>query len=103
MLFFELIAERKIRESIANGELDNLPCAGQPIPLDDEPFVSPEQRMVNHILKRAGLLPSEVSTRKAIAQLREEIKHLPPGEDAEIKRRELSYLLVQSGERGADT
>ena len=98
MLFFEIIAERRIREAIANGEFDDLPCAGQPLQLEEEPFVTPGQRMVNHSLKRAGLVPSEVSMRKAIAGLREEIRHLPPGEEAEAKRRALSYLLVRAQE-----
>ncbi|SDG87505.1 DUF1992 domain-containing protein [Propionivibrio dicarboxylicus] len=99
MLFFEILAEQKIRDAIANGDLDDLPGAGQPLDLVDEPFVSPEQRMVNHILKRAGLVPSEVSMRQAVARLREEIRQLPADQAAaQAKRRELSYLLVQLGE-----
>ncbi len=96
MLLFEIIAEQRIRDAIANGDFDNLPGAGLPLVFDEEPFVAPEQRMVNHILKRAGLVPSDVSMRKAISQLREKIKHLPQQDDrAELKRRELTYLLLK--------
>ena len=99
MLIFELIAEQRIREAIENGEMENLPGAGAPIEIDETPFVSPEQRMINHILKRAGLVPSDVSMRRAIAALREEIKHLPSGgEQMESKRRELTYLLIRFDE-----
>ena len=99
MLFFEILAERKIRDAIANGDADNLPGAGKPLELVDEPFVTPEQRMVNHILKRADMVPSEVSMRQAVARLREEIRQLPADQEAgQAKRRELSYLLVQLSE-----
>ena len=99
MLLFEIIAEKRILEAIANGDLDDLPCCGQPLDLESELFVSPEQRMVNHIMKRAGLVPGDVSTRKAISSLREEIKRLPQGSaEAESKRRELTYLLVKTDE-----
>lgn len=102
MLLFEILAEQRIRDAIANGEFDNLPGAGQPIDFEDELFVSPEQRMVNRILKRAGLVPSDVSMRQAIARLREEIKQLPEDDaQTENKRRELTYLLLKvEEERG---
>ena len=74
-------------------------CDGEPLVFADEPFVSPEQRMVNHILKRAGLLPADVSMRRAIADLRAEIQRIAP-DDAQAagKRRELAYLLLKSDE-----
>ena len=96
MLLFEIIAEQKIREAIANGDFADLPGAGRPLVFDEEPFVSPEQRMVNGILKRAGLVPSDVSMRKAVSQLRKEIKRLPQEDtQTESKRRKLTYLLLK--------
>jgi hypothetical protein len=78
-----------------------LPGAGQPLVFDDEPFVSPERRMLNHIMKRAGLVPSDVSMRKAIAGLRQEIKALAQDDpQSEARRLELSYLLVHCDEQG---
>lgn len=102
MLLFEILAEQRIREVIDRGEMNDLPGAGLPIEFDDEPFVSPEQRMVNHILKRAGLVPSEVSMRQAICRLREEIRRLPQDDvNTESRRRELTYLLVKAAEERA--
>lgn len=99
MWFFEFLAERRILEAIDSGDMNDLPGSGQPLIFADEPFVSPEQRMVNHILKRAGLVPSDVSMRKAIADLREEIKCIPQDDaQAENKRRELAYLLLKTDE-----
>ena len=56
----ELIAERRIGEAVANGELDNLPGAGKPLALDDDALVPEEWRMAHRILKNAGYAPEEV-------------------------------------------
>jgi hypothetical protein len=99
MLLFERLAEQRIRDAIDQGDMLNLPGAGQLLVFDDEPFVTPERRMLNHIMKRAGLVPSDVSMRKAIAALRQEIKALAQDDpQSEAKRLELSYLLVQADE-----
>ena len=60
MLAFELIAERKIAEAAAHGEFDNLPGAGRPLELDEDPLVPEEQRMAHRILRNAGFKPPEV-------------------------------------------
>jgi len=59
MLIFELIAERRIAEAVARGELDNLPGAGRPLDLDDDPLVPEDLRLAFRILKNAGFVPSE--------------------------------------------
>ena len=99
MGFLEYLAERRIREAIDNGDANGLPGSGEPLVFAEEPFVSPEQRMVNHILKRAGLVPADVSMRRAIADLRAEIQRIAP-DDAQAagKRRELAYLLLKTDE-----
>jgi len=60
MLTLELIAERKIAEAIAQGEFDDLPGAGKPLDLEEDPLVPEDQRMANRILKNAGFVPREV-------------------------------------------
>ena len=60
MLTLELIAERKIAEAIAQGEFDDLPGAGKPLDLEEDPLVPEDQRMANRILKNAGYVPREV-------------------------------------------
>jgi Domain of unknown function (DUF1992) len=60
MLSFELIAERKIAEAAAQGEFDNLPGAGRPLDLQEDPLVPEDQRMANRILRNAGFVPREV-------------------------------------------
>lgn len=57
---FDLLAERRIAEAIARGELDDLPGAGRPLDLDDDPLVPEELRAAYRILKNAGIAPPEV-------------------------------------------
>lgn len=99
---FDILAERRIAEAVARGELDDLPGAGQPLLFEDEPFVTPEQRMVNRVLKNAGFTPREVLLRKEIAELRRRVEETPPGERREQLKKELVFLLIQvAGNRGA--
>ena len=69
MYIFELIAENKIREAIENGELDNLPCKGKPLQLDNLAHVPEELRAAYTILKNAGVLPEELQLKKEIVSL----------------------------------
>ena len=67
---FDLIAERKIAEAIANGELDNLPGEGRPLDLDDDALVPEELHLAYRILKNAGFVPPEVRALNEIAELK---------------------------------
>ena len=73
---FDLLAEQRILEAVRNGDFDHLPGAGRPLVFEDEPFVSPEQRMANHILRNAGFAPPEIGLRREIARLRAEVVRL---------------------------
>lgn len=92
---FDLLAERRINDAIARGELDDLPGQGKALEFDDDLLVSPEQRMVNRVLKNAGFTPREILLRKQIAALREELAALAQGERREAVKRELMLLLIE--------
>jgi len=64
-----LLAERKIEEAIARGELDELPGAGRPLELDDDPLVPEDLRLAYRILRNAGYVPPEVHALREISQL----------------------------------
>ena len=51
------------------GEFDNLPGAGKPLDLDNNPFVPTELRMAYKVLKNAGVVPQEVETHNEIRSL----------------------------------
>jgi len=64
-----LLAERRIEEAIARGELDDLPGAGRPLELDDDQLIPEDLRVAYRILKNAGYVPPEVETLNHIAEL----------------------------------
>ena len=84
MLAFDFIAERHILEAIARGDFDDLPGAGRPLVLDDDPLVPQETRAAHRILKNAGLVPLEVLERGEIARLEAALPALPAPERARV-------------------
>ena len=66
---FDWVAEQKILEALARGELDDLPGAGRPLELDDDALVPQDLRLAYRILKNAGFVPPEVEARREIAEL----------------------------------
>jgi hypothetical protein len=101
MLIFELIAERRIAEAAAGGELDNLPGAGRPLDLGDDPLVPEDLRLAYRILKNAGFVPSEVQTRREIRALEDVIAVVGrEGEAAGEVLRKLQLLRLELAESG---
>lgn len=73
MQAFASIAEQRIQEALARGELEGLPGEGRPLDLDDDRLVPEELRMVYRILKNSGYVPPEVQALKDIAELEREV------------------------------
>jgi len=92
MHLFDLIAEQRIAEAIANGELDDLPGAGRPLALEDERLIPEEVRVAYRVLRNAGLVPPEVATRKEAASLRALIE--TAGLDDAARRRAVARLAA---------
>ena len=104
MFEFERIAEQRILDAIARGELDNLPGAGAPLDLDDDALVPAEMRLAFRVLKNAGFIPEEVRLRREISDL-EAIMRDPAGDPAQqraLKRLALLRTRLAS-RRGRET
>jgi hypothetical protein len=67
MSLLDRLAEARIEEAIARGELDRLPGNGRPLRLEDDSMVPEGLRMACRILKNANCLPPELELRKEIA------------------------------------
>jgi hypothetical protein len=68
---FDKIVEALIKEAQERGEFDNLPGKGKPIDLSSY-FETPEEvRLVQSVLKNAGMISPEVEILKEIAELRQ--------------------------------
>jgi hypothetical protein len=65
----DALVERRIRAAIARGEFDDLPGAGRPLALDDDPLVPQELRVAYRLLKNAGVVPSELEQIAQVNQL----------------------------------
>lgn len=104
MFEFERIAEQRILDAIARGELDNLPGAGEPLDLDDDALVPAEMRLAFRVLKNAGFIPEEIRLRREISDL-EAIMRDPAGDP--VQQRALKRLALLrtrlAGRRGRET
>ena len=99
---FDLLADRRIADALANGDFDGLPGAGQPLVFDDDPLVPAETRMMNRVLKQAGFVPGSVLLRHEIAALRRELAALPEGARRDVARRRLLELVLRLDETRRD-
>jgi hypothetical protein len=60
MLALDIIAQRRIDEAAARGELQGLPGEGAPLDLYEDPLVPEEMRMAKRILKNAEVSLADV-------------------------------------------
>ena len=61
---WEIIAERKIREAMAEGAFDNLRGQGRPLNLEENPYEDPSLRMAHRLLRNNGFAPPWVEEAK---------------------------------------
>jgi hypothetical protein len=69
MSIFEIIAEKRIEQAMAEGAFDNLPNKGKPLVHDNMDHVPEDLRMAYKILKNAGVIPEEIELKKSIVHL----------------------------------
>jgi hypothetical protein len=89
------LVERRIEAAIARGEFDDLPGAGRPLALDDDPLVPAELRVAHRILKNAGCLPPELAQVSEVSVLLGAAMRGDVGEDGGAGARRLRALLIQ--------
>ena len=87
---FSHIAERRIREAIAEGHFENLPGAGKPLNLE-EYFSTPEDvRMAYSILKNANCAPAEVELLNEVSRLERAVAQASDVKHRDSLQRELT-------------
>lgn len=65
---WETLIERQIREATANGEFEDLPHRGEPLPNDDNPYAG-DRGLAFKILKNAGVAPPWIEADKEAREL----------------------------------
>ena len=99
MWFLDRLVEQRISEARARGEFDDLAGQGQPLQLEDLSLMLEELRVAYILLKNAGYLPPEVSTRQEISELEARIRQAATPELAKRERQRLALLLTRLGDR----
>ena len=57
---------KQIQEAVERGDFKDLPGKGKPQQFDDNPYISPEVRMINRMLKDKGFAPRWIEVDKEI-------------------------------------
>ena len=91
---FHRNADEKIKEAIAKGEFDNLPCKGRPLDLDAY-FATPEHlRMGYSFLKNADIIPEEMELLKQIEGLKESLDSCTSQVETRAIQKQLSEKIT---------
>ncbi len=67
---------KQIKEAMDRGEFANLPGRGKPLKLDTNPYLTPQARMVNRLLKENGFAPRWVELEKEIKQEKAQLERV---------------------------
>ena len=67
---------KQIEEAMERGEFTNLPGKGKPLKLDTNPFLTPQARMANRLLKENGFAPRWIELEKEIKQEKAQLEKL---------------------------
>lgn len=63
------LAEQAILEAQRRGDFERLQGQGQPLPLENDPFMPETLRMAYTILKNAGYVPPEIQAQREVRSL----------------------------------
>lgn len=104
MSLLDQLAEKHILAALREGELDNLPGAGQPLQLDDDSHVPPELRAGYRLLKNSGYLPPELEMRREAIELEQLLQGIDPQDESyELHASRLHLLELRLKQAGMST
>jgi hypothetical protein len=92
---FEKIVEERIRRAIEQGEFEDLPGSGKPLPLENDSHIPEDLRLAYKILKNAECLPPEIELRKDIERTEDLLAALPDTIDKYQILRKLNFLILK--------
>jgi hypothetical protein len=97
---FDDIIEKRIQESLAKGEFDDLPGRGRPLALEDDSHVPEDLRLAYKVLKNANCLPPEVELRKDIRQMKDMLDAVPDEQEKVRQIRKINYKIMKLNAMG---
>lgn len=67
---------KQIEEAMERGEFANLPGSGKPLKFDTNPYLTPQARMTNRLLKKNGFAPRWVELEKEIKEEKVQLERI---------------------------
>lgn len=84
---------KQIEEAMERGEFSNLPGKGKPLKLEANPFLTPQARMANRLLKENGFSPRWVELEKEIKQEKAQLQRVLI--NLKARRERLAIIMQQ--------
>ena len=90
---------KQIEEAMKRGEFADLPGKGKPLKLDTNPFLTPQARMANRLLKENGFTPRWIELEKEIKQEKAQLERILI--NLKARRERLAAIIQQYPHRHA--
>ncbi|WP_409273644.1 DUF1992 domain-containing protein [Neobacillus sp. SCS-31] len=107
MDYFQIISEDRIKKAYDNGEFEDLPGFGKPLPQDDLAGIPDELRMAYRVLKNAGYTEEAKSLRQEMVSLESMIAQCTDDAERASMQKKLNQKLLRynsmMAKRGAKT
>lgn len=95
MDFFSILSEDRIKKAYKDGEFDNLPRYGKPLPPDDLSSVPENLRMAYRIMKNAGFTDEENQVKKEMMTIEDLMKKCEDQEEKKALQKKLNEKLLR--------
>lgn len=95
MDFFSILSEDRIKKAYKDGEFDNLPGYGKPLPFDDLSSVPENLRMAYRIMKNAGFTDEENQMKKEMLTIEDLIKQCEDQEEKKALQNKLNEKMLR--------
>ncbi|MCC3649330.1 DUF1992 domain-containing protein [Cytobacillus oceanisediminis] len=95
MDFFSILSEDRIKKAYKDGEFDNLPGYGKPLPPDDLSSVPENLRMAYRIMKNAGFTDEENQVKKEMMAIEDLMKKCEDQEEKKALQKKLNEKLLR--------
>lgn len=101
---FEKMVERQIAKARAEGQLENLPGAGKPLPdHPEEAYIDAGTAAGHRIMAQAGVVPEEIQLRRALQAARQVLSQARPAGRkaamAQVAELEMRLSIAQDARR----
>lgn len=95
MDFFGIISEERIKKGYKEGEFENLPGFGKPLPHDELSHVPDDLRMAYRMMKNAGYTEEDNAVKQEMATIEDLIKKCEDPAEKKDLQKQLNQKLLK--------